>query len=228
MAFENLLETNAIWRQYMRLFTSFEAGLNFYKYQRGWEVWQKYKHLFPIEKYVFVQQGDLDIPEMTTIFLVNKKAMLSTINRHFKEFRKVLGKDFNLSKIMGSFSKKTNTFDKNIKHHPALLGILLGYGKRNSWRYWEIGELRMQAKTNQSINCKLVNAQATFAPIFKEPYPELGRPIFLPMFMCDQKTEKNKKLRKKYQQQRIDIDRKYQGNDFLEVTLMKLTKKNIK
>ncbi len=226
MAFETLLSTQAIWRQYMHLYSRFEAGLNFFKYQRGWETWERYKHLFPIENFILVQQNDLRSPSTTSIFLINKQAFLSTISHHNQDFVKVLGKDVNPRKLMESFYKKTNTFDENIKHHPALLGILLGYGKGNSWHYWQMGEFRKKTKKQHISISPPGQSRANFVPVFEEPNLDLGCPIFPPMFMCDPETIETKKLRKKYRQQRIAIYKEYQDKDFLEVTLLQLTKKS--
>src|ERR1700722_3498962 len=48
---------------------------NLRKYQ-GWEIWEKYHHLFPMKNYAFVKSKNFIDNEYIAILLINKKVFL--------------------------------------------------------------------------------------------------------------------------------------------------------
>jgi hypothetical protein len=222
MSFESFIKTEDVWKYFMRNFTSFEPGLEFCKFQRGWAAWKKYKHLFPLKKFILVHQEEPIFLGYMSIFFVHKKNLLKTMREHAEDFKDILGEGFNPEEILDCFYKNVITMDKKLKRHPVLQGILLGYGKENAWNYYNLSKFRYKMSKDPSAYEEFRKAQEKFVPFSTHNY-DLECPIYLPMFGCDPKSKETLNLKRKYKKQRADIYKKYQEGDFLEVTLLKLT-----
>jgi len=222
MSFDNFIRAEHVWKHFMRDFTRFERALEFCKFQKGWAIWEKYRHLFPQKKFILIQQKAPNSPGRTTIFFIHRENFLRTISEHNKDFGDILGQDFNPEEILSSFYSTVDTMGKQLKRNPVLLGILLGYGRGNAWNYYNLSRLRSKVRKDPSFYQELIMTQEKFTA-FSLPNQDLECPIYLPMFLCDPKSEETLHLKRKYKAQRADIYKKYQEGDFLEVTLLKLT-----
>ena len=93
---------------------------------RGLEVWLRYSHKFPSEKFVFTYVEDYN-----TIFLLNKENVKTVIEKNLALFQKYMGVGLTeadvLNYICDGSPKKCI-----IAPNQILLGILLGFGKNNS------------------------------------------------------------------------------------------------
>lgn len=223
MSFENFIRTEKVWKHFMFSFTSFEQGLDYYKCQKGWEIWEKYKHLFPLSKFILAQQDSADLSGCTDIVLIHKDNFLKMMNRCSQDFKSVLGENFNPTEVLNCLSTPVYTLHRKLKRHSALLGILLGYGRENAWVYYSLNRLRTKAKKDPLISQELEIARAKFSRFDSLTNPYVECPIKLPMFMCNPQSKETQELREKYRKQRIEIYKKYQEDDFLVVTLLKLT-----
>lgn len=230
MSFEDLIKEECVWKHYMRSFTSIDYGLDLFRYQRGWKVWKKYERLFPLKKFIFVQQEYPDSKQIpaqlghVSVTLVHKDNFFAILKQYSQDFKKVIGKDFNPHELLNNAfrGKCLMSLAKRIKKHAALLGILLGYGRENAWYYYELDKLRSKMRKDPSCQEEFEAAQKQFKP-FSNYNSDLQYPIWSPMFMCLPESKETKELRQKYLRQYKKICEIYRNGDFLEITLLKLT-----
>ena len=102
-----------------------EAALN-----NGKKVWQKYCHLFPSERFALVFHATDGFDD---VFLINKQAVLDTVNEHLVEFQNVLGPDSSPQKILDGLTKDNVRFEELLHNHEGLIGLLYGFGKENAF-----------------------------------------------------------------------------------------------
>lgn len=215
MAFEEFIETDDIPREYFRSYTDVQQGLKYYVWQRGIKAWEKYQHLFPSNHFRLIVKKAQKPGDTTTVILIRKSAFESTVLKYRQDFETTLRQKVSPEGLLADFYNRG--FGEALDHHPALLGILLGYGRNNAWHYFNWIESKRQRPSKSERN--------NFVPLpfSKAPHPHLELSILLPGFGCDPNSEETKELRQKYGAQRHRIYEAYQGNDFLEVTLKKLT-----
>ncbi|MES2121720.1 MAG: hypothetical protein V4492_02950, partial [Chlamydiota bacterium] len=114
-----------------------------------------------------------------------------------------------------------------LQEHDALLGILLGFGTKNSWLFHE----RMMAlgRDPDAIHNGLLAMPASspkcldehiFTSVFNEKnHRKCYKFVHLPYFLGDSRSEETQLLREKYLVQRHAIQERYVHGNFLEVTL---------
>ncbi len=231
MSFEDFFKEECVWKHYMHAFIGIGYGLDLCAYQRGWKVWKKYETLFPLKKFLFIQQEYSDSKHTpaplghVAVILIHKNNFLSIVKKHSSDFKKILGENFNPHEFLKDINlSKYFFFEKKIRRHFALFGILLGYGRENSWCFYELSKLRYKMERDPSLREEFEIAQTRFSSFpLKRPNFDLEYPISSPMFMCLPESKETKELKKKYCKQRKEICDKYQKGDFLEITLLKLT-----
>ena len=104
-----------------------------------WDTWERYKHLFPIENYLFLREpniindpGETSEFKCDLIFFIDKKIFIKTVEKHRRLFETILDKKIEPRKFLEEVEDGKISFQKSIGNNNMLLGILLGYGKHNS------------------------------------------------------------------------------------------------
>ena len=98
----------------------------------GWEVFQKYSHLFPKEHFLLAKEYNHPI---SCITLANKQEVEKVINKHLNLFREFYGENF-------SYSQYVDKLSFVFLEEQVLAGILLGFGARNAWAFHRREEMR--------------------------------------------------------------------------------------
>ncbi len=182
----------------------------------GWETWQKYSHLFPAVS--FWAETPKCYPGYVSILLVNEEQFNAVVNNNKKDFQEILHREIVNGFQLLKERKNRSLMNEILEGHQALLGIVLGYGRDNSWEFlrrsekrdplgsvWDetnhrkLGEIRTRVASEDINSCLLFRSCPSFA----------GNP----------NTEESLTLKKEYlltQQKVIDY---YKGQDFLEATL---------
>ncbi len=97
----------------------------------GWEVWVKYRELFPTENFIFNK-----IPSSTNgydfLILINKAAFRKMYHANQDLFQEVLGPDATAERLLTDFEEGKKSFSKLIEKHEGLTGLVLGYGREGS------------------------------------------------------------------------------------------------
>ncbi len=205
------------------------------RFKRGWELWKKYAHLFPLIHYILIE-NPVEHNKFKNIILINKKYFIEKVNGHLSLFQKVFGKDISgtlLLKKIEENPKLLSCFD----HHSLLLGILLGYGEHNACLYATRDKLSPFVYRTEfpKIPVKIPTPSASFSSLqeeFNSYFPLLtlfGDAEYSPLiigslhFVADHKHPETIALQKKYRKMRGEISAIYSKGNFLEVTLSKLT-----
>jgi len=198
--------------------------------KNGWEVWQKYRHLFPLDNFIFRKIEGTDV---TMILLINKKSFLRAIEENFNDFTHVLGDEFSGEKLLEQFTTEKSPYDKPLRNHSGLLGILYGFGRHNALLFQQRNEVLKMLNSKRAFSLRsdplrqelhVLNQKLQFfgdKDIFN---PFLF--MYLPMFAAELNHPETIKLKNKYRQQRQKISEIYGNGNFLEITLLKLCEKS--
>ncbi|MEL7431701.1 MAG: hypothetical protein AAGI90_04130, partial [Chlamydiota bacterium] len=181
----------------------------------GWKAWEKHRHLFP--KSLFISEFQPRHPGEKSILLINQEMFNKVIQDHRKDFEEVLQRE-----VVGGDQLLEETTTQNLmgdllQSHQALLGIVLGYGRDNSWKfleksaqreplgwvwteeeYWKEGEQTWQYSSSTERSLTLYSCPS-FAGI-----PDSSESIA---------------LKQDYTKTREKVLKYYRGKDFLEATL---------
>lgn len=98
-------------------------------YWRGEQLWQKYSSHLNIKNFLFKFQHT---ENECAIYLINKKSFLKTVEKHIDTFKKILGHDLTSEGLYLKLIDSKNSFGEVLKNDQCLIGILFGYGYKNS------------------------------------------------------------------------------------------------
>ncbi len=185
----------------------------------GWKKWELYKNfLMPPRIRLWSEVSD----GYTTIFIADLILCEETVRQHRDDFYNVLGKIPDVAELFGA---RTSFFDESLNGHSGLLGILLGFGRNNSWLYYEKYKGRKQMTKKQIQNIprlphiwqENLGARSWFRWFLPRSLDISG--IKLPFFVGDPDSEESKNLKVRYLSERDKIIQYYQGKKFFEATL---------
>ncbi len=97
---------------------------------QGKKIWEKYAHLFQGERFLFTFETAGDF---TIIYLINKKAFCTTVERHLSDFRQVIGANVTPEMLLHCLNEKN--FEELLCNHSGLIGLLYGFGHSNSFMF---------------------------------------------------------------------------------------------
>lgn len=194
-----------------------EAG----KFGRVWQTWQNYKSKFSMHKYVIVSERRIfkksDVIALH-ISVINKKAFIETISSNLSLFETILNRKINPEQFLYDIEIGESSLWSSINHNEMLLGILLGYGKHNSFHFNEKSQCSHFLFT--SDHRELVPISSKLKCSDTETYPMM---IINPVqYSADLDHPESKVLQKKYKNLRKKISDIYSQGDFLEITLSQL------
>lgn len=184
--------------------------------RRGWKTWEKYRHLFPGE--TFFAEPSPRHPNSVSILLVNKERFNDVVLENKKDFEEVLERKIGDGWQLLNEIDHRSLMDEVLKGHQALLGIVLGYGRDNAWRFLETSKQRIPldwvwdeasywteaeratTKWNSAIECCLTLYSC-------------------PSFVGIPASAESLKLKEEYLQTKQKVLKYYKDKDFLEATL---------
>ncbi len=179
----------------------------------GWKTWLKYCHLFSSTSFWAENSEDSG---WCSILLVNPQQFNTVVNEHKQDFQDVLQREILDGFQLLQEAKTCSLMHEVLQGHQALLGIVLGYGRDNSWEFlkrskkrdplswvWEENEYNPEEITNITGSGIESNLLLYSCPSFA------GNPH----------SEESIKLKKEYLQTRQKVLNYYKGKDFLEATL---------
>lgn len=206
--------------------------------KRGFEVWQKYQHLFPSSNYRLNIERSLEFDSIFHITLFSKKNVFLMFEKHSKDFKKILGSEITVEALWKECGND-HWHRTALKNHEALFGILLGYGRENACLYHRRAIVGIDTylppgvyfRTRPRPSPGYSSAEEEFRvldqiaqPFCEEDYEWPNyKFMFLPHFMADQNIEETKQLKIKYRNERKQIREIYSKGDFLEITLSRFT-----
>lgn len=195
--------------------------------KEGWQTWEKYSDLFLSKKFILeCKRINADLHE---ICLINKNRFQQAIKGNLKDFQQVLGSQISPNQLLEDYQKDTTSLFHHLHEHHALLGILLGFGTKNSWLFHETTELRFEDPYAQSYHPlkKIYFSSQKFdqyklASVFKENnHKKCFKFLYLPYFLADTDSEETALLQEQYRKEQQIVHQAYSENNFLEITLRK-------
>jgi len=189
-----------------------------YELAENWEKWEKVRDRFPLNRrYLFFKKSHPHDPKLAFLCFVDVVKLAATLQENYELFSRETNMDFDPMEVVFELEKGSEfwneVFDKSI-NNSALIGVLFGYGIKNAfcfqWKWWPSDGFQPVADKmihRFSDKCRL-QGEAT---IEKMPIP-----TFASFFEDDEMIEK-------YTRERDKIKKIYQGQDFLDLTLSKLT-----
>lgn len=174
----------------------------------GWETWAKYSYLFPST--VFFAENSKCHPGSGSVLIVNPERFNAVVNENKEDFQNVLHREVVDGFQLLREARKGSLMDDVLEGHQALIGIVLGYGRDNSWAFLEgaikrqpIGWVWEDSASDEVIGGIDIESCLASCPSFAG-YPG---------------TEESLALKKDYLQTQEKIINYYKGKDFLEATL---------
>lgn len=187
------------------------------KLRASCKTWIKYKHLFPLKKYSLLYADNED--GYREIVLIHKASFVSVVNQNIESFRRVLGSDISGELLLKKIEKREKPWNEVIQNHDALMGILLGYGKRNAWLFHRKKHLPVSLQKSTSPKEEPLYLRKRLAPFAERDVLSL---VKLPMFLADLSDPETQALKAKYTQQRKCLT-KISRENFVEAVLKELT-----
>lgn len=184
-----------------------------YQLAENWGKWEKIRDHFPMKKYLLYKKNDSHDPKCAHVYFVDPLKVAQTMLENYAVFRDAAGFDFNPLKETQQF-EKGSLFWNSVKNNPAVSGLLYGYGVKNSLLfYWKNWGMEEQCSAFPDCGEPYVSDNLSDG---KSTIENLTLPAFISFFEKDEVIEK-------YQKEREVIRSEYQGKNFLEYTLQKLT-----
>lgn len=175
------------------------------KLEEGWEAWKTIPNKHLAKNFILTE---IEFPDCRMLLFINIKNTIAVMRENHILFSEVLGNHFNPETVVIELQNGIQDSWRQILANYKLTGILLGYGKENARRFKERKEGEVAPSENNDPRIKA------------ECYLN-GRPFRVPIFVILDEIESDAVV-KKYKKEREEIKLKYQGRDFLDVTLSNL------
>lgn len=182
-------------------------------FRDGWKTWKKYSHLFP--SLLWTESSEYR-PGYISILLVNEEQFKIIVDTYKKDFEEVIQKKFTNGLQLLEEAKSRSLMHNVLKGHQALIGIVLGYGRNNSWKFLEVS-----CRNRKPLGCVW---EEDFS--FADELPE-GMSLTeyylshcsCPSFSGDPNSEESLALKSEYLLTKQKVLDYYKDKDFLEATL---------
>lgn len=181
----------------------------------GWKTWSKYRHLFPATTF-WAESPKFD-SKRVSILIVNEEKFNHVVNKHKQDFQYVLNREVIDGFQLLREAKDRSLMNEVLESHQALMGIVLGYGRDNSWEF-----LRRAQKRDplccvwDEANTKQEGIRVRLSAVNIEDCLALES---CPSFAGIPDSEESLALKKEYLLTRQKVIDYYKGKDFLEATL---------
>ena len=174
-----------------------------YRMKEGWEVWTKHFQDVQLSGFSLIFYPVPSYPELLHFAIINHKMFVDVVEKNLNEFQKVLNRKISSKEILKEYIKGEGKVFEIVKNHDGLLGVLLGYGKENSFKYMK-GE-----KLSYSIDLSTIK-------------PSDMSEISLPSFKAVEGSFETRKIMESFKKQKERITPIYQKENFLEIVLLTL------
>jgi hypothetical protein len=187
-------------------------------FEENWEKWEKIQDQFPMTRYLLFKtdnpiESKTD-PKTAMVYFVNILQTALTMLQHYELFKEAVGTEFNPFDMAYDFKNRDSPFWQLVSDNSALMGILFGYGRENSWMFhWK----HFDHDEKKDHFAKIVT---TYSSDYSRQGKNKLADFSLPAFMVINTKDK---MIKKYRKEREEIKKIYKGQDFVELTLQKMT-----
>ena len=184
-----------------------------YHLVENWENWEKLESKFPLHRFALFKRADAIDPNLQFIYFADLTKVALVLQENYNVFRKETGLDFDALEESLTLEQGSEFWDQ-VFDQPALLGLVLGYGMKNSFCFqWKYCSSENQEKISGALQFNFSDKPQSG----KATLEKLTLPIFASF------SDGEDEVIQKYQKEREAIQAVYEGRDFLAVTLQKLT-----
>ncbi len=237
------------WQSYdLQPVSAFPSGSDFSPEKKGFEIWQKYQHLFPLKTYTFVKIGSCFSDHMTAVFLIHNKRLFNILRQHFNDFHRIFPHFNSAEYLLNAMLTNPSVLQQICHKHDLLLGIILGFGKDNAALFERKNKIEaflfpqnfyphqphLEKPFLRPIPCSAfatleeeLNAIETKSDGVIEGFdlPGIEWTLHCPLgFLVDKEKTDLSQLRAQLKQHLIKATLAYQKGNFLQVTLNELSK----
>jgi len=182
----------------------------------GWKTWLKYRHLFPAA--TLWAENSESHPGWISILLVNEERFNQVVNNHKKDFQELLNREIVDGFQLLKEAKNRPLMSGILKRHQVLMGIVLGYGRDNSWKFLK------GIETKHPLECVWDETNERIPGVVQTRLSsnDIEACLFLdscPSFAGDPYSEESIALKADYLLTKDKVVNYYKGKDFLEATL---------
>ena len=185
-----------------------------YNLSEAWKKWEQINHRFPMKRFMLFKQEERIDPHVFFMVFVDILKTAAVIQDNYEAFHKAMGFDFHPLELTLQMNQKDSVFWKNINSY--LYGLLFGFGKTNSqlfhWKHFD------HPKSCDEF-CK--NIEPSFSNEQLRGHIKFTIDNFqTPSFMSFNEIDPIINI---YKEERKMIKEIYKDNDFLDLTLQRLT-----
>lgn len=196
------------------------------KMRKGWLAWLKYEKLFPQTNFLFLEE-DSDLTSAHFIILIHQGRFHQKILDHQKDFQSVLQHPVEGRELLNQ-AKNRPLLSQVLENHDGLIGILLGFGRNNSWEFHENSEeMDFFTDEKEKDQMKRYFDQQGSLRLFTGSFLRDFNYLPLPGFRVNPSDPETQKLKRTYSENREKIRQYYEGKDFLEATLTLLCRHSL-
>ena len=174
-----------------------------YYMKEGLDVWDKHFKNMDLKEFSFISYPVPGHPNLLHFDIINHNNFLRIVEDHLFDFQNFLSFKISAKEILKEYVKGEGDLFEKINKHDGFLGILLGYGKENSFKFFKGDKL---------------------SPLV-EPSSLVGKDmseILLPLFMVSKNSKETHEIMSSFEKQWEKINKIYQSENFLEMVLQKL------
>jgi len=188
-------------------------------FPENWLKWEQVKDRFDFPGFILTSKKDPDYPKLSRIFFVNVLEMALVIQKYYSMFRKELGFEFDPLSVVFEIHQEQSVFWDVVSEHSDLIGLLYGFGFRNSQCFnWKFSEevpesFKNSLQLNLSTDWKCKNFSG------HEKACDLQIPVF-----CS--FQQDDPVIKKYEEEREKIQKLYAEKDVVKIAVEHLARSN--
>lgn len=181
----------------------------------GWKTWEKYQHLFPSAP-LWVERPKCH-PGWISILIINKEQFNIVVNKYKRDFQEVLCREIVDGFQLINESKTRSLMNEVLEGHQGLIGIVLGYGRDNSWQFLEGCKNRtpigwVWREEDSYFIDKSIESDISLTDYYLSRYS-------CPSFAGNPNSEESLALKTEYILTKQKVVDYYKNKDFLEATL---------
>ncbi len=187
----------------------------------NFQKWEQIKRRFPVSQYLFGRFPNRYDNSIDNLFFVNIEQMIRTLLANYIDFRRVLGYGFDPFQVVFEVENRDSKFWNDVQKHHVLLGILLGFGRDNSWFFeWMIQYDNTPGKQGDFF----ASFSSNFYQEIGQIYGPTSEAFFLPVFRTYGLYPTDKELFEQYKMDRQKINNLYQEQNEVDLALEWLTR----
>lgn len=196
-------------------------------FSENWSVWERLKNQYTMPRFLLFQRSPPSFsPAEKSVFFVNIAAAVGILQKYYQKFRAAVDQDFDPFDIIFEIQDTDSAFWSKIFAREDLFGILLGLGEENSWFFVKVKAWQEQETPNETGQKGEFLASLSKQTPGSNSFSTFDSLFPLPSFTCYAEEESSNLIRR-YENERSRIKKIYQGKDVVQITLDRLTSKDL-